>query len=55
VQFSAHCTPARFLKIVVGKKDVDDALQKLDRLTQEETQLMMAKNLELTYLVDQST
>ncbi|KAH9976879.1 hypothetical protein BGW80DRAFT_1443800 [Lactifluus volemus] len=44
----------RFLKILVGKKDVEDALQELDRLTQEETRLMIAKNVELAHHVEQS-
>jgi hypothetical protein len=54
MQSSADLTTGRFLKILVGKKDVEDALQELDRLTQEETRLMIAKNVELAHHVEQS-
>jgi hypothetical protein len=42
------------MKTLIGKTDVDDALQKLNQLTQEESQLMIAKTLELTHRVEQS-
>jgi hypothetical protein len=42
------------MNTLIGRKDVDNALQKLDRLTQEESQLMIARTLELTHRVEQS-
>ena len=39
------------MKTLVGGKDVEKALQRLGRLTQEETQLVTAKNLELAQIV----
>ena len=41
----------KFLKTLVGGKDVEKAVQKLGKLTQEETQLVTAKNLELAQIV----
>ena len=45
----------KFLKTLVGGKDVEKALQRLGRLTQEETQLVTAKNLELAQIVKEGT
>ena len=36
----------------MGNKDVEDALQKLDRLTQEEARMAAAELLKITYAVD---
>ncbi|KAH9952688.1 hypothetical protein BC827DRAFT_1252878 [Russula dissimulans] len=40
------------LKKLVGRKDVEDALQKLDTLTNEETSMTLATNLKVTHDVD---
>jgi len=42
----------RFLKKLVGQKDIEDALKRLDRLTQEEALMAAAQILSLTHTVD---
>ncbi|KAI0291192.1 hypothetical protein B0F90DRAFT_402769 [Multifurca ochricompacta] len=42
----------KYLKRLVGRTDVEDALQRLDMLTQEETRIAVARNLEVTHEVD---
>ena len=46
-----YCTE-KILKRVVGKTDVEDALQRLDMLTKEENLVAVARNLEITHRVD---
>ncbi|KAI0291326.1 hypothetical protein B0F90DRAFT_385330 [Multifurca ochricompacta] len=41
-----------FVKRLAGRTDVEDALQRLDKLTHEEMRMTVAKNLEVTYDVD---
>jgi hypothetical protein len=41
----------KFLKRIVGKTDVEDALQRLDVLTKEEALMVAARNLELTRII----
>jgi hypothetical protein len=36
----------------MGKKDIEDALKRLDRLTQEEARMAAAQILSLTHVVD---
>ena len=36
----------------IGKKDIEDALKRLDRLTQEEARMATAETLKLTHIVD---
>ena len=36
-----------------GKTDMDDALKKLDKLTQEEARMIIAENLRATHAVDE--
>jgi len=38
----------------VGKKDVEDALEKLDGLTKEETSMTVARNLKVTHDIDEN-
>ena len=38
----------------MGKTDMEDALKKLDRLTQEEFRMTIAENLRATHAVDES-
>ncbi|KAI9433551.1 hypothetical protein H4582DRAFT_987135, partial [Lactarius indigo] len=42
----------KFLKKLVGRRDIEDALEKLDRLTQEEARMATAEVLRLTHGVD---
>jgi hypothetical protein len=42
----------KFLKRLVGKRDIEDALGRLDKLTQEEVRMAVAQNLKTTHLVD---
>jgi hypothetical protein len=42
----------RFLKRLVGRKEVEDALARLDMLTKEETLLTAVRNLAVTHVVD---
>ena len=42
----------KFLKRLMGRTDVEDALIRLDSLTKEESLMAVAKNLEVTYHVD---
>ena len=42
----------KFLKRLVGKTEVEDALERLDTLTKEETLMAVTKNLEVTHHVD---
>ena len=41
-----------YLKKLIGRKDVEDALQRLDRLTQEEARMAAAEALEITRVID---
>ncbi|KAH9055815.1 hypothetical protein EDB83DRAFT_1088956 [Lactarius deliciosus] len=42
----------KFLKKLVGRRDIEDALQKLDRLTQDEARMATAEVLRVTHGVD---
>jgi hypothetical protein len=42
------------VKRLGGRTDVEDALQRLDKLTQEEMRTTVAKNLEVTYSIKES-
>ena len=42
----------KFLKKLAGRKDIEDALKRLDRLTQEEALMAAAQILNLTHTVD---
>ncbi|KAH9024217.1 hypothetical protein EDB85DRAFT_1829089, partial [Lactarius pseudohatsudake] len=42
----------KFLRKLVGRKDIEEALRKLDRLTQEEARMAAAQILNLTHGVD---
>jgi hypothetical protein len=41
------------MKRVIGRTDVEDALKKLDRLTNEEARMAVAQNLKATHNVDE--
>jgi hypothetical protein len=42
----------KFLKKLVGRKDIEDALSRLDKLTQEEARMAAAQILRLTHSVE---
>jgi predicted nucleic acid-binding Zn-ribbon protein len=48
----ANLCSEKFLKKLAGRKDIEDALQRLDRLTQEEALMAAAQILNLTHRVD---
>ena len=43
----------KYAKKLVGKTEVEDALKRLDKLTQEEARMAAAQNLKATYAVDE--
>ena len=42
----------KYLKKLIGKTDIEDALKRIDRLTQEETRMATAQVLKVTNVVD---
>ena len=42
----------KYAKTLIGKTEMEDALKKLDRLTEEEARMVAAENLKATYTVD---
>ncbi len=48
----ANLSSEKFLKKLVGRKDMEDALMRLDKLTQEEARMAAAQILNLTHSVD---
>ena len=42
----------KFLKKLIGNRDVEDSLEKLDKLTQEEARIASAEHLKMTHSVD---
>jgi hypothetical protein len=43
----------KYGKRLIGKTDMEDALKKLDKLTQEEARMIIAENLRATHAVDE--
>ena len=43
----------KFVKKLIGRSKVEDALKRLDRLTQEEALMACAQNLTITHTVDE--
>ena len=52
VLFSADYDLEKLLKKLIGRRDVEDALLRLDLLTKEESLMAMSKNLEVVHHVD---
>jgi hypothetical protein len=50
--FMAHYDTEAFLRRLLGKKEVEDSLDRLDMLTKEEKLLVAAKNLKFTHKVE---
>ena len=42
----------KYLKKLIGRTEMEDALKRLDKLTQEEAQMAAAENLKATHAVD---
>ena len=49
---SAHLRSERYFKKLVGKTDIEDALMRLDHLTQEEVRMATAQLLKITHGID---
>ena len=49
---SANLCIEKYLKKLIGKKEMEDALKRLDKLTQEEARMATAEILRLTQIVD---
>jgi hypothetical protein len=43
----------KYIKRLIGKTDMEDALKRLDKLTQEEARMAVAQNLKATLAVDE--
>jgi hypothetical protein len=48
----ANLCADKFLKRLIGKKEMEDALKRLDKLTQDEARMAAAEILRLTHNVD---
>jgi uncharacterized protein YoxC len=42
----------KYLKKLIGRTDIEDALKRLDKLTQEESRMAAAENLKVAHAVD---
>ena len=47
-----RCTE-KYLKKLMGRTEIEDALKRLDKLTQEEARMAAAENLRVAHVVDQ--
>ena len=45
--------PEKYGKRLIGRNDMEDALRRLDKLTQEEARMAIAENLKATHTVDE--
>ena len=52
---SANLCSEKYLKKLAGKKEMEDALRRLDKLTQEEARMAAAENLRLTHIIMEGT
>jgi hypothetical protein len=50
--YLADCGSEKIMKKLVGRKEVEDALLRLDMLTKEESLTVVVRNLEITHHVD---
>jgi len=46
---STHCIAVKLIKKLLGEKDVEDVLHRLDRLTLDEARVTAAQTLEVVY------
>jgi hypothetical protein len=47
----ANLCPAKFLKKLIGKKEMEDALKRLDKLTEDEARMAAAEILKLAHII----
>ena len=52
ISFMADYETEKLMKRIAGRTDVEDALERLDTLTKEESLMTAARNLEVTHRVD---
>jgi len=50
---STYVCLGKYVKKLVGRKDIEDALGRLDRLTQDEVRMAAAQGLKATHKVDE--
>jgi hypothetical protein len=50
--FETDYEPETFLKRLIGRKNIEDALQRLDALTKEESLMALTRNVEVTHRID---
>ena len=50
--FAEGCCSEKYMKKLIGRTEIEDALKRLDKLTQEEAQMAAAQNLKATNNVD---
>ena len=48
-----ECSPEKYIKKLIGRTDMEDALKKLDKLTNEQARMAVAQNLKATHNVDE--
>jgi hypothetical protein len=48
----AHFSPEKYLRRLLNKSDIEDALRRLDMLTQEEARMAIAEVLKVTHMMD---
>ena len=46
------CCSEKYMKKLIGRTEIEDALKRLDKLTQEEARMAAAQNLKVTHTVD---
>lgn len=51
ISISTESRPERFLKKLAGRTDIEDALKRLDRLTQAEARMVLAEVLKITHTI----
>ena len=50
--YLTYCLSEKFMKKLLGKNEIEDALKRLDTLTQEEARMATAEVLKVTHKVD---
>ena len=50
--FAEGCCSEKYMKKLIGRTEIKDALKRLDKLTQEEARMAAAQNLKATNTVD---
>ncbi len=52
IPFSLTGYPERYFKKLAGNSDIEDSVERLDKLTQEEARMASAEQLKVTHSVD---